>query len=60
MTNGFAFVAYPAQHGNSGVMSFIINQDGVLLQKDLGKNAAETATEMTLFDPDPGWAIVQQ
>jgi hypothetical protein len=60
MTNGFAFVAYPAQYGNSGVMTFIINEDGVLLQKDLGKNATEAATEMTMFDPDPGWSIVQQ
>jgi hypothetical protein len=57
---GFAFVAYPAQYGNSGVMTFIINQDDVLLQKDLGKNTAETAIEMTMFDPDPGWTIVQQ
>ena len=37
MVGGFAFVAYPAEYGNSGVMTFIINQDGVLLQKDLGK-----------------------
>ena len=57
---GFAFVAYPAEYGNSGVMTFIINQDGVLLQKDLGKTTAETATAMTEFDPDPGWKIVAQ
>jgi Protein of unknown function (DUF2950) len=60
MINGFAFVAYPAQYGNSGVMTFIVNQDGVLLQKDLGKNTTETATQMTMFDPDPGWSIVQK
>jgi len=59
MTNGFAFVAYPVQYGNLRVMTFIVNQDGVLLQKDLGKNTAETATAMTMFDPDPGWSIVQ-
>src|ERR1700733_2885051 len=53
MTGGFAFVAYPAEYGNSGVMSFIMNQDGVLLQKDLGKTTTETATAMNLFDPDP-------
>jgi Protein of unknown function (DUF2950) len=58
MSGGFAFIAYPAEYGNSGVMSFIINQDGVLLQKDLGKTTAETATAMTLFDPDPSWNIV--
>jgi hypothetical protein len=60
MTGGFAFVAYPAEYGNSGVMTFMINQDGVLLQKDLGKTTTETATAMTLFDPDPSWIIVEQ
>jgi len=60
MTGGFAFVAYPAEYGNSGVMTFIVNQDGVLLQKDLGKTTTETATAMAQFDPDPGWTIVQQ
>ena len=58
MTGGFAFVAYPAEYGNSGVMTFIMNQDGVLLQKDLGKTTTETATAMNLFDPDPSWTIV--
>jgi hypothetical protein len=56
---GFAIVAYPAEYGNSGVMTFIINQDGVLLQKDLGKTTKETASAMTEFDPDPSWVIVQ-
>ncbi len=55
MVGGFAFVAYPAEYRNSGVMTFIINQDGVLLQKDLGKNTTEIATAMTEFDPDAGW-----
>lgn len=58
MTGGFAFVAYPAEYGNSGVMTFIINQDGVLLQKDLGKTTMEIATAMTRFDPDSNWRIV--
>ena len=60
MVGGFAFVAYPAEYGNSGVMTFIINQDGVLLQKDLGKTTAETAAAMTEFDPDAGWSPVQE
>ena len=60
MVGGFAFVAYPAEYGNSGVMTFIINQDGVLLQKDLGKTTTETATAMTKFDPDPDWKIVEE
>ena len=60
MRGGFAFVAYPAEYGNSGVMTFMINQDGVLLQKDLGKTTTETATAMSVFDPDSGWSIVEQ
>jgi hypothetical protein len=59
MTSGFAFVAYPAEYGNSGVMTFMINQDGVLLQKDLGKNTADIASAMTEFNPDASWSIVQ-
>jgi hypothetical protein len=59
MVGGFAFVAYPAEYGNSGVMTFIMNQDGVLLQKDLGKTSIETASAMTEFDPDGSWSIVQ-
>ncbi len=58
MVAGFAFVAYPAEYGNSGVMTFIINQDGVLLQKDLGKTTTEIATAMTEFDPDESWSVV--
>ena len=60
MTGGFAFVAYPAQYRNSGVMTFIINQDGVLLQKDLGTDTAQTAAAMTEFNPDQSWTPAQQ
>jgi hypothetical protein len=60
MTGGFAFVAYPAEYGNSGVMTFMINQDGVLLQKDLGKTTTETASAMNEFDPDASWKPVQE
>ena len=59
MVGGFAFAAYPAEYGNSGVMTFIINQDGVLLQKDLGTTTTETVTAMNAFDPDPSWTIVE-
>jgi hypothetical protein len=59
MVGGFAFVAYPAEYRNSGVMTFIINQDGVLLQKDLGKATAEAAS-MTEFDPDADWTPVAE
>jgi hypothetical protein len=60
MVGGFALVAYPAEYGNSGVMTFIISQDGVILQKDLGKTTTETATAMSRFDPDPSWTIVEE
>jgi len=60
MVGGFAFVAYPAEYGNSGVMTFMINQDGVLLQKDLGKATTEKTTTMSEFDPDAGWSPVEQ
>ena len=60
MTGGFAFVAYPAEYGSSGMMTFIMNQDGVLLQKDLGKATTETASAMTEFAPDTSWSIVQE
>jgi len=60
MVGGFAFVAYPAEYRNSGVMTFIINQDGVLFQKDLGKTTTETATAMREFDPDSSWSQVEE
>jgi hypothetical protein len=60
MIGGFAFVAYPSEYGNSGVMTFMINQDGVLLQKDLGKTTVQTATAMTEFDPDTNWSLVEE
>jgi Protein of unknown function (DUF2950) len=60
MTGGFAFAAYPAEYGNSGVMTFMMDQDGVLLQKNLGKNTAEVAKAMSQFDPDASWHAVEQ
>jgi Protein of unknown function (DUF2950) len=60
MVGGFALVAYPATYGDSGIMTFIINHDGVVLQKDLGKTTTETATAMTEFDPDPSWRLPPQ
>lgn len=60
MVGGFAFVAYPAEYRNSGVMTFIINQDGVVLQKDLGKTTAEIAAAMSQFDPDTSWSPVTE
>jgi hypothetical protein len=59
MTGGFAILAYPAEYGNSGVMSFFINQDGVVFQKNLGGNTAEAAKAITAFNPDDGWKPVE-
>jgi hypothetical protein len=55
MIGGFALVAYPAVYGNSGVMTFIVNQDGVVFQKDLGPSTASIAGKMTKFNPDASW-----
>ena len=55
MIGGFALVAYPANWGNSGVMTFIVNHDGVVYQKDLGPDTATIARAMSRFDPDSTW-----
>jgi len=55
MIGGFALVAYPARWGNSGVMSFICNHDGVVYEKNLGSETPAIASTMTLFNPDPTW-----
>ena len=59
MTGGFAVLAYPAQYGESGIMTFIVNQNGVMFQKDLGKGTDEIASAMTDFNPDKTWNAVQ-
>jgi Protein of unknown function (DUF2950) len=58
MSNGFALVAWPASFGASGIMTFIVDQDGIVFQKDLGADTASVAAAMTLFDPDLSWARV--
>jgi hypothetical protein len=55
LTKGFAFLAYPAQYRNSGVMTFIVNQSGIVYQKDLGPNTADLASAMTEYNPDSTW-----
>src|SRR5208283_5108005 len=59
MTGGFAFVAYPADYGSSGVMTFIVNHDGVVYQKDLGKRTAVLARAMNEYKPDSTWQGVE-
>jgi hypothetical protein len=55
MIGGFALIAYPATYGNSGIMTFIVNQDGVVYEKDLGPNTAAAAQKITRFNPDKTW-----
>jgi len=55
MTDGFALVAYPAAYGSTGVMTFIVNQQGVVFEKDLGPRTAQLGHAMTMYDPDPSW-----
>jgi hypothetical protein len=59
MLGGFAAVAWPAKYGVSGVMTFIVNHDGVVYEKDLGANTASLAQKMTRFDPDKTWKKAQ-
>ena len=56
MIGGFALVAYPAQYGNSGVMTFLVNHQGTIYEKDLGEQTA-IAPGMTAFNPDGTWRV---
>ncbi len=58
MIGGFALVAYPAEYGNSGVMTFLVNHTGEVFQKDLGDRTARLAERMTSFNPDQTWKKV--
>ncbi len=57
MIAGFALVAYPATWGNSGVMTFIVNQEGRVYEKDLGPQTATIAAAMTEYNPDASWSL---
>lgn len=59
MTRGFAILAYPADYRVSGVMTFIVSQDGQIFQKDLGPNTASEAKAITRFDPDETWTATE-
>ena len=58
MTDGFAFVAYPAEYRNSGVMTFVVNLNGVIFEKDLGPKTADLAKAATAINPDKTWRAV--
>jgi hypothetical protein len=59
MTGGFALVAWPADYDVTGVMTFIVNQDGVVREKDLGRGTDAAARKMTAYNPDSSWRAVQ-
>lgn len=58
MIGGFAVIAYPARYGVSGIMSFLVNQDGVVYERNLGKNTMAIASKTTTFNPDANWRQV--
>jgi hypothetical protein len=59
MVLGFGLVAYPAKYGVSGIMTFIVNQEGVIYENDLGEDTVRAAQAMTTFDPDDTWNIYE-
>jgi hypothetical protein len=58
LVGGFALVAWPAHYGISGVQTFLVNQEGVVYQKDLGEDTAATADQIDAYDPDSSWTAV--
>jgi len=60
MTEGFAFAAYPAEYRSSGVMTFIVNEDGVVYEKDLGDKTAVLAKAMKEYNPGSGWKKAEE
>lgn len=58
MTGGFATIAWPAAYDNSGIMTFLISDQGVLYQRDLGNDTARVAATIAAFDPGEGWVVV--
>lgn len=58
MTGGFALIAFPARWGDAGVMTFVVNQNGIVFQKNLGPETTRLARQITLYDPDRTWRIV--
>ena len=59
LIGGFGVLAYPADYGNSGIMTFMTNQDGVVYQRDLGPETATLAQSINSFDPGPEWKVDQ-
>lgn len=60
MTGGFAVLAYPAQYGDSGIMTFVINQNGDVFEKDLGQTTDQVAAQINEFNPDKSWRVMEE
>jgi len=60
MIFGFALIAYPAKYGNSGIMTFMVNQQGIIYQKNLGEDTETIAGSITKYDPDKAWKRVKE
>jgi len=60
MSGGFGLIAYPADYGRGGIMTFMVNQDGVVYQKDLGEDTLNAAAALGEFNPDGTWADVKK
>ena len=59
MIGGFGLIAYPAEYGNSGIMTFTVNHDGVVFEKDLGPDTRDLVEEIDGFNPDQTWKEVE-
>jgi hypothetical protein len=57
MITRFALVEWPAEYGSSGIMTFIVNQEGRVYQKDLGPKTSKVASSMEAYDPDSSWTL---
>jgi hypothetical protein len=60
MTGGFAFVAYPAEYRSSGVMTFVVNDGGVVYEKDLGRKTDVAAKNMKEYNPSSSWHMPEE
>jgi hypothetical protein len=59
MSGGFALIAYPEAYGETGVMSFMISQDGIIYEKNLGPKTRPVAEALNAFDPDQSWRALR-
>jgi Protein of unknown function (DUF2950) len=60
MTRGFALIAFPSRWGDSGVMTFVVNQTGIVFEKNLGPDTTGRARRITAYNPDRSWKIAQK